>query len=51
MISHKYSKIKVESYDSLPLEKVMTFQFGININVITTIIYFQKKLFINYQKK
>ena len=25
VISHNYGKIKVDSYDSLPLEKIMTF--------------------------
>ena len=39
-ISHNYSKIKVDSYDSLPLEKAMTFQFGINIKITTAIVYF-----------
>ena len=40
IISHNYSKIKVDSHDSLPLEQAMTFQFGINIKIITAIIYF-----------
>ena len=39
-ISHNYSKLKVDSYDSLPLEKAMTFQFGINIKITTAIVYF-----------
>ena len=29
IISHKYGKIKVDSYDSLPLEKAATFRFVI----------------------
>ena len=44
--SHNYVKIKVESYNSLPLEKkkvhnviYLLSQFGININITTTIIY------------
>ena len=39
-IAHNYAKIKVDSYDSLPLEKAMTFQFGINIKITTAIVYF-----------
>ena len=42
--------MKVNSYDSLPLVKTVTFynviilKFGINIKIITTTIYFLKRL-------
>ena len=47
IIFHNYAKIKVDSYDSLPLEKKMLFimfwyllsQFLIKIKLNTTIIY------------
>ena len=47
MISHNYVKIKVDSYDSLSLEKVMTFHDVIILinsvfnkeKIATTIIY------------
>ena len=47
VISHNYAKIKVDSYKSLPLEKIITFhnviillnQFRIKIKITTTIVY------------
>ena len=47
VIFHSYGKIKVDSYDSLPLEKTMTFHnviiviksVLIKIKITTTIIY------------
>ena len=54
IISHNYAKIKVHSYDSLPLEKAMTFcnviiliniYIYININILIYIyIYILKRL-------
>ena len=44
-ISHNYAKIKVDSYDSLPLEKTMTFhnvineEFLIKIKITATMMY------------
>ena len=43
VISHNYAKIKVDSYDSLPLEKTMTFR-----NVIKLIKSFFNKDENNY---
>ena len=48
IISHNYAKIKIDSYDSLPLEKALTLhnviilikaKFLIKIKITTTIIY------------
>ena len=47
VISHNYAKIKVDSYDSLSLEKTMTFHnvvihtipFGIKTKITTTAIH------------
>ena len=47
VISHNYAKIKIDSYDSLPLEETMTFlmantylsQFSIKMKITTTVIY------------
>ena len=57
-ISHNYAKIKVDSFNFLPLEKTMTFhnviillrKLGIKIKIITTTIYFLEKS-SNYLKK
>ena len=58
VISHNYAKIKVDSFNSFPLEKTLTFQnvliliksvFNKN-RITTTIIYFQKKVCTNYLK-
>ena len=46
--SHNYARIKIDSYDSLPLEKILNFQVTILIKssfnkkskITTTIIYF-----------
>ena len=46
--SHNYARIKINSYDSLPLEKILNFQVTILIKssfnkkskITTTIIYF-----------
>ena len=58
MNSLNYATIKVDSYDSLPLEKIMTFRnllilinsVSNKIKITTTIIYFQKKLHMNFLK-
>ena len=49
IISHNYLTVKVDSYDSLPFEKKQELfimlqnllsRFGINLKIITAIIYF-----------
>ena len=52
--SHYYAKIKVDSYDSLPLEKTLTshnviilIEFLIKIEITTTTIYFYENVPIN----
>ena len=58
VISRNYAKIKVDSYDSLPLEKTMTFHnviiliklIKIKIKITTTMIYSWKKLRVIYLK-
>ena len=50
--------MKVDSYDSLPLEKTMTFNniiiliksVSIKIKITTTIKYSEKKLLLNFLK-
>ena len=52
MISHNYATIKVDLYNSLPLEKTITVRNVIilvksvwnKVKIIATIIYFQKKV-------
>ena len=39
VISHNYAKIKVDSYDSLPLEKTMTFH---NVIILVKSLLLQK---------
>ena len=55
---HNFAKIKVDSYDSLPLEEMLNLyviihtlsQFLIKIKITTTIIYSLEKVPINYLK-
>ena len=55
IFSHYFAKIKVDSYDSLPIEKILTLNSVIILiksvlnrdKIITTIIYFQKNARIN----
>ena len=59
VFSHKCEIIKIDSYDSLPLEKILTLHndiilslslFLIRIKITTNIIYSQNNFLSNYLK-
>ena len=48
VISHNYAKIKVDSYDTLPLEKTTTFHSDIIILIKSVLSEYEKKLPLYY---
>ena len=46
VISHSYAKLKVDSYDSLPLEKTMTFH---NVIIVIKSVFYKDKNYYYYK--